>query len=120
MCFNTNLESISDFKYDTQFQNLSSEVTKCVQSNLEKYSAGQDSRLKNIEVQINRLNSYTSYLNGHPTQLHHSEAESTAKTPPVLAEVQINNPTKHLEDSTNDFLPEELANCVLEFLIGCN
>ena len=52
LCFDTNLDSISDFKYDTQFQNLSSEVTKCVQSNLEKYSAGQDSRLKTSKCKL--------------------------------------------------------------------
>ena len=102
LCFDTNLDSVSHFKYDTQFQNLFSEVTKCVQSNLEKYSAGQDSRLKNIEVQINQLNSYTNYLNGHHIQPHHHGVESTTSTrvqhtPPVLADVQINNPTKHID-----------------------
>ena len=95
-------------------------MTKCVQSNLEIYSAGQDSRIKNIEVQINRFISYTSYLNGHPTQLHHPEAESTANNSPELADVQINNPTKHVQESTKDFLPEELSNRVSEFLSGCN
>ena len=125
LCFDTNLDSISDFKYDTQFQNLSSEVTKCVQSNLEKYSAGQDSRLKNIEVQINQLNSYTSYLNSHDTQPRHHGVGSTTSTrvqhtPSVLADVQINNPTKHIEESNNDFLPEELSNRVSVFLDGSN
>ena len=125
LCFDTNSDSISDFIYDTQFQNLSSEVTKCVQSNLEKYSAGQDSRLKNIEVQINQLNSYKSYLNGHHIKPHHHGVGSTISTrvqhtPPVLADVQINNPTKHIEESNNDFLPEELSNRVSEFLNGCN
>ena len=54
LCFDTNLDNLSSFKYDTQFQNLSSELSKCVQDNLEKYSASQDARLKDIEVQINK------------------------------------------------------------------
>ena len=100
-------------------------MTKCVQSNLEKYSAGQDSRLKNIEVQINQLNSYTSYLNGHHIQPRHHGVGSTTSTrvqhtPSVLADVQINNPTKHIEERNNDFLPEELSNRVSVFLDGCN
>ena len=69
LCFDANLESLTAFKFDTQFQDLSSDLSECVQDNLMKYFAYQDSRLKNIEERVNQLNSYTNFLRYSSAQL---------------------------------------------------
>lgn len=122
LCFDTNLESITNFKYDTQFQNISSELSKCVQTSLEKYSESQDVRLKNIEAQVNKLNFYKNFLNSNSssTQFSHDNAVQAPNTDHEVMDVTITNPTTHIEDSTNNFLSTELTDNVTEFLNGCD
>ena len=124
LCFDANLDSITDFKYDTQFQNISSELSKCVQINLEKYSVSQDSRLRNIEAQINQLNSYSNYLDNNSSQTGPNPVVQTnyinRNMQDEVVNVEINNPTQHIEDCCTNILPAELADRVTEFLGACD
>ena len=125
LCFDANLESLTAFKFDTQFQDLSSELSKCIQDNLMKYSACQDSRLKNIEEQVNKLNSYTNFLRCSSAPPTHNEpaqprSQNTYHHESTPTNVEINNPTLHIEESINNFITEELSTRVTEFLDECD
>ena len=119
LCLDANLDSISDFKYDTQFKNLSSEISQCIQENLQKYSAGQDSRLIHIEAQINQLNSYSDFLNSHPV---HEAANSSNQNTFIHQsnDTQIINPTNHIDNSHDNFISEELSQNLTGFLDNCD
>ena len=128
LCFDSNLDNLSAFKYDTQFENLSSELSRCIQSNLEKYSADKDARLKGIEEQINKLNSYSQFVTQNSAQLSHQSThrESTGHSTNQnvyhneTANVQITNPALHIEDTIQDFVAPELSTSVTDFLNGCD
>ena len=124
LCFDSNLDNLSDFKYDTQFKNLCTELSKSVQNDLEKYSAGQDSRLKVIEEQVNKLNSYSEFLSGHSAQSSNCNKTPGSTDPNVYQfdcnHVKINNPTLHIEESVDNFITPELSSRVTQFLDGCD
>ena len=125
LCYDSNLDNLSSFKYDTQFESLSSDLSKRIQSNLEKYSASQDARLRGIEEQIIKLNSYSEFVSRTPVQHSHQQlppdhSPNQNVNHQQSANVQIINPALHIEDSTQDFVASELSTSVFDFLNGCD
>ena len=121
LCFDSNLDNLTTFKYDTQFENMSSELSKCIQNNLEKYSASQDARLKGIEEQINKLNSYSELFGSNSAKSSHDNLIEHSKSPNSneSANVNIVNTTLHINESIQDFVTPAISNQVMEYLNGC-
>ena len=120
LCIDSSLETIGDVKSKLQINNLSSEISQCIQHNFEK----QNAVISDIQKQITQLQAYSNSLNPIQHQIPATHHHNIGATPTPLSEIRnvnapINNPTQAIEGFLNNFMPNELVSELNDFLEQC-
>ena len=128
VCLDSNLNALRENTsyLNLNFDELTSEISKCVETQIQKYSVNNDALLSQINEQINRMHSLSESLlsnqnnNNTPrVQLQHQPSHGP---PPITTfpRPKVSNSTKCFEESINDFVSPELSARLQDFLNNCN